>query len=1114
MLVDVLAGDAGDALTLTGAGAPADGTAAISGGKILYTPTPGYIGVDTFTYTVTDAHGLTATAAVDVAVLAGGSSGGAPLTAEPLTASVAPGGTVTLDPVAADSGEGLTLTSIGAPAHGTAEIAGGLISYTAGPAYVGADSLTYTVTDVNGATASSTATIDVEAAGGNVQPTVFSPSLTVAEGAAPTAIGIAAPTDPVSAADALAVALTSLPTDGTVTSADGAAVAVGQTLDAAELQGLLFTPAPRAFGELSTLGYSVTDAAGNAASGEATLAIGPAAGAPAVSQPSLATTPYAGASPLGVAAPQDPNFAASLLTIAVRSLPTNGALTLADGTPLAGPGQVLTVAELQGLLFTPDQAAAGDTSAFSYGVTDPAGNAGVGTAIIAVGPRTAAAAPTIGFVSPLDGSLATLAITDAAAAPSFAGTSGKDVTVTLSGASGSAEAGTDGRWTIRAGALDPSASGERLSVSAAASWPGLAASTSASAAQLLVLPAPDAAGVVATDLSSLDVANLLHAGYSLRFSPGVEAVQLVDGVLSVGADTDEAFIQRLYVGLLGRSYDAAGMESWALAMAGGETEAQVAAGFLASAEYVAAPHAAGATGFVQSLYAGFLGRGADAAELAYWTGAPAQALGRAAIVSLFDESAESKARNADATSKVFARSESGTVIHDVYESALGREADVAGLAAWTSMAKDAAARRRGRRDRGLRRGAGRPRRADRRPVRDAAVRAGAGTRAECGRPRLLRGAAAVRLEPHRVHPGAGERPGGGRAPDVRRPQPAADPGPGRGRRPARGSGGVRAARRPVAGPDGAHVFAGRRAGGRVGGRLHGRLRVDRAGGGGARGGDGAGQRPDRAVRGAALLARHGCDASRPDGDRARCGDRGRRDARLAVLRRDARLAVVRHRGRVGRRLGRRRRAGGGGGRQRRPRPRLRGPGRVPGARRGGDGRRRVVRGPVGRRVRGPGHASSDRDHRRGGRLPRAVRRRGGGLDVARRGGSRDRRGAHDPRHGAGGRSGRGLCRRGRGRRRVPVRGDRRRPRPRHVRRRAPRRDRGRERPGARRRRRRRGGERPRRQLHRLRRVACAGDGHDRPRRDGGPRGRSRRRSRVAERAGRPTRPALAQAAAL
>src|SRR5207245_1473952 len=69
----------------------------------------------------------------------------------------------------------------------------------------------------------------------------------------------------------LAITVTLLPTNGTVTLADGTtAVALGQVLTAAQLSGLKF--AAGATGSASSnFGYTVTDAAGNAAGGSATL---------------------------------------------------------------------------------------------------------------------------------------------------------------------------------------------------------------------------------------------------------------------------------------------------------------------------------------------------------------------------------------------------------------------------------------------------------------------------------------------------------------------------------------------------------------------------------------------------------------------------------------------------------------------------------------------------------------------------------------------------------------------------------------------------------------------------------------------------------------------------
>ncbi|MBS2031711.1 MAG: tandem-95 repeat protein [Deltaproteobacteria bacterium] len=73
VLIDVLANDTHPnnlALTVSAVGTPSHGTTTISGNKVLYTPTLGYLGIDSFSYTAQDPRSLTATANVSVLVRA------------------------------------------------------------------------------------------------------------------------------------------------------------------------------------------------------------------------------------------------------------------------------------------------------------------------------------------------------------------------------------------------------------------------------------------------------------------------------------------------------------------------------------------------------------------------------------------------------------------------------------------------------------------------------------------------------------------------------------------------------------------------------------------------------------------------------------------------------------------------------------------------------------------------------------------------------------------------------------------------------------------------------------------------------------------------------------
>jgi hypothetical protein len=249
----------------------------------------------------------------------------------------------------------------------------------------------------------------------NPTPTTTPAFLTVAENAVTTSIAIVAPTDPNYAASQLSVTVTGLPTDGTVSLANGTAVTSGETLTVAQLTGLMFQPTAGAFGQNSTFSYKVTDPSGLSATGAAMLAIGPDTTAPVTTAATLTVAENAVATAIGIKAPNDPNYTASQLSVTVTGLPTDGTVSLANGTAVTS-GEPLTVAQLTGLMFQPTAGVFGQSSTFSYKVTDPSGLSATGAATLAIGPDTTppvttaatltvaenAAATAIGIKAPTD----------------------------------------------------------------------------------------------------------------------------------------------------------------------------------------------------------------------------------------------------------------------------------------------------------------------------------------------------------------------------------------------------------------------------------------------------------------------------------------------------------------------------------------------------------------------------------------------------------------------------------------------------------------------------------------------------------------------------------------
>jgi YD repeat-containing protein len=163
-------------VSISAVSTPAHGGAVVNTGtSITYTPTAGFwcpqfpSSCDAFTYTVKNSANLTASAPVSVVVTA------TPPVATPLPIGTAVNHAITFDPRTGDSdpqGLPLSVTAVGAPAHGTATINGAnQITYTPASGYAGADSFSYTITNSGGGSASSTVTATV---GGALTVTVSS----------------------------------------------------------------------------------------------------------------------------------------------------------------------------------------------------------------------------------------------------------------------------------------------------------------------------------------------------------------------------------------------------------------------------------------------------------------------------------------------------------------------------------------------------------------------------------------------------------------------------------------------------------------------------------------------------------------------------------------------------------------------------------------------------------------------------------------------------------------------------------------------------------------------------------------------------------------------------
>ncbi len=163
VVIDVLANDFdpdGDPLTIIAVGMASSGQVINNGNNITYLPNPDFVGVDSFSYTISDGQGGEASAMVTVTVVAANR----PPVANDDRAVTNRNTPVLIDVLANDfdpDGDPLTIVSVTAPQNGTAAIQNDRILYTPAAGFRGTDRFGYTISDGRGGTDSANVTVTI-----------------------------------------------------------------------------------------------------------------------------------------------------------------------------------------------------------------------------------------------------------------------------------------------------------------------------------------------------------------------------------------------------------------------------------------------------------------------------------------------------------------------------------------------------------------------------------------------------------------------------------------------------------------------------------------------------------------------------------------------------------------------------------------------------------------------------------------------------------------------------------------------------------------------------------------------------------------------------------------
>lgn len=351
--IAVLANDRdpeGQPLRLTAVGNPAHGSTAIVGDQALYTPAAGFVGADSFSYTVSDPGGLTATGTVAVSVQATASNR-APIARDD-SVSTAADSAVSIDVLANDSdldGDPLRLSAVTPPlSGGSVEITPDQrIRYSPAAGFSGNDQFGYSISDGRGGVAS--ANVNVSVIAGNRPPLAVDDNASTSQGSVVSIDVLANDSDP--DGDPISLVSASPAAFGSaVPNADGS---------------IRYTPGP-GFTGIDSLIYTITDGRGGFASANVSILV-TAVNAPPLAQDDSAST--------------DIDVPVTIAVLANDADPDGDPLVVQSAGP-AGFGTVVRNAD-NTVTYTPNARFVG-TDAFDYTISDGQGGFDSGRVIVTV----------------------------------------------------------------------------------------------------------------------------------------------------------------------------------------------------------------------------------------------------------------------------------------------------------------------------------------------------------------------------------------------------------------------------------------------------------------------------------------------------------------------------------------------------------------------------------------------------------------------------------------------------------------------------------------------------------------------------------------------------------